>query len=251
MNGDLPNLFALGLEGVLVDLDGVVTRTARVHGEAWRQLFDAYLQERATREGDAFEPFDLSGDYIAYVDGRERFDGVRAFLESRGIHLPYGEPSDPPDLETVCGLGNRKNELFNTVLREQGVEVFDTTVTLLHALRAAGLRTGCVSSSRNCKPVLEAAGLLDLFEAVVDGVYAAEHDIPGKPSPEPFLRCAALLGVTPDKTVVVEDAVSGVQSARAGDFKLVIGVDRGAGREALLAGGAHVVVGDLGEFAIP
>ena len=248
---DLPNLFDIGLEAFIVDLDGVVTRTARVHAKAWKQLFDEYLAGRAEHKGGEFREFALPDDYIAYVDGRSRYDGVKAFLDSRGIDLPYGAPTDAPDVETVCGLGNRKNALFDRVVREDGVEVFDTTVKLLRALRAAGVRTACVSSSKNCKPILEIAGLMDLFDVIVDGIYIETHGLPGKPNPDPYVRGAELLEVDPKSAAVVEDAVSGVQSGSAGGFNLVIGVDRGAGREALLSNGADIVIGDLGEFKLP
>ena len=246
----LPNLFGLGLQAFIVDLDGVVTRTATEHAKAWKQLFDDYLKQVADRTGDPFVPFDLETDYVTYVDGKPRYDGVRAFLLSRGIDLPFGSVDDAPDRETVCGLGNKKNDLFNEVVRTQGVEVFETTVSLIRAMKAVGVKTAVVSSSKNCRMVLESAGLMDLFEVMVDGVYAAENHLPGKPAPDTYVRAADLLEVPVSAAAIVEDAVVGVQSGRAGDFRYVIGVDRGVGRQALLDGGADVVVTDLGEFDI-
>jgi len=246
----LPNLFGLGLQAFIVDLDGVVTRTATEHAKAWKQLFDDYLKQVADRTGDPFVPFDLETDYVTYVDGKPRYDGVRSFLLSRGIDLPFGSADDPPDRETVCGLGNKKNDLFNEVVRTQGVEVFETTVSLIRAMKAVGVKTAVVSSSKNCRMVLESAGLMDLFEVMVDGVYAAENHLPGKPAGDTYVRAADLLEVPVSAAAIVEDAVVGVQAGRAGDFRYVIGVDRGVGRQALLDGGADVVVTDLGEFDI-
>jgi len=248
MGEALPDPF--GLKAWLFDLDGVVTRTARVHARAWKRLFDEFL---AGRQGDPeqLDPFRLPEDYIAHVDGKPRYEGVQSFLLARGIDLPWGDPGDSPDAPTVCGLGNRKNQYFNEVMDEDGVEVFDGTVALIEALRARGIKTACVSSSKNCVPVLERAGLLALFDAIFDGRDLEREQLPGKPRPDAFLRGAKLLGVAPAEAVVVEDAVSGVEAGRAGNFELVIGVDRGAGRDALLAAGADVVVGDLAEFAAP
>ena len=248
MSSDLPNLFALDLEAFIVDLDGVVTRTAGVHARAWKQLFDDYLKQRADKENAPFVAFDIESDYTGYVDGKPRYDGVRSFLLSRGIDLPWGATDDPPDAETVCGLGNRKNALFVDVMHTDGAEVFDTSVELIRAMKDRGIHTAVVSSSKNCQLVLETAGLMDLFEVMIDGIYAETNGIPGKPNPDTFLRGAQLLGVDPAKSALVEDAIVGVQAGRAGGFKLVIGVDRGAGRQALLDGGADVVVSDLGEF---
>jgi alpha,alpha-trehalase len=251
MSQALPKLTEIGIDAFIVDLDGVVTDTASVHAEAWKKLFDGYLKERAEREGKPFEPFDKESDYTQYVDGKPRYDGVQSFLESRGItDLPWGDPGDPPDKETICGLGNRKNAVFNEVIHSEGAEVFDSTIRLIKALRERGMKTAVVSSSKNCRLVLESVGMLDLFDVMVDGVYSAEHELPGKPAPDTYVRAAELLNVPPERAAVVEDAISGVQSGRAGNFKLVIGMDRGAGHEALLEAGADVVVNDLGEFDI-
>jgi trehalose 6-phosphate phosphatase len=245
----LPDLFGSGLRAALFDLDGVVTATAEVHARAWQQLFDEFL---AGQEGHAerLGPFRLPGDYIDYIDGKPRYDGVRSFLSSRGINLPWGDPADSPDAPTVCGLGNRKNRYFHRALEEQGVKVFEGSVALIRALRAHGIKTACVSSSKNCLPVLERAGLIDLFDVIFDGRDLEREGLPGKPHPDAFVRAAARLAVAPKEAVVVEDAVSGIEAGRAGGFKLVIGIDRGAGRKALTAAGADVVVGDLAELAV-
>lgn len=230
-------------DAVIFDLDGVVTRTATVHARAWKRVFDEYLERRA--EGVPFEPFAIETDYPRYVDGKPRYDGVRSFLASRGITLPEGDPSDGPDQETVCGLGNRKNLLYNELLDAGGVEVFEDAVEQIRKWRVLGLRTAIVSSSKNCAAVLRAAGLSDLFDVRVDGVAADELRLPGKPAPDFFLKAAELLGVEPARAVVFEDAVAGVQAGRAGGFGWVVGVDRVGAKEALLASGADIVVGDL------
>ena len=234
-------------DAVIFDLDGVITRTAAVHARAWKQVFDEYLQQRATLTGDPFQPFDIDEDYARYVDGKPRYDGVRSFLASRSIELPDGDPGDGPRVETVCGLGNRKNELYNSMLDQGGVEVFDDAVVQLHRWRDLGLKTAIVSSSKNCAPVLEAVGLSDFFEVRVDGVETARLGLQGKPAPDMFLEAAERLGVDPERAVVFEDAVSGVQAGRAGGFGWVIGVDRVGAREALLENGADTVVTDLRE----
>ena len=243
----LPDLLTSGLEAILFDLDGVITDTAALHAAAWQRLFDDFFETYAGEAQDR-SPFRLPEDYVAYVDGKPRYQGVRSFLRSRGIELPWGHPADPPDAATVCGLGNRKNRLFSALLDERGVEVFESTIRLIRALRARGVKTACVSSSRNCRPVLERAGLVELFDAIYDGTDLAREGVPGKPDPSMFLRAAQLLAVAPGQAAVVEDAVSGVAAGRAGGFALVIGIDRGSGREALLRAGADVVVEDLAEL---
>lgn len=237
-------------DAVLFDLDGVITATAKLHAASWQTMFDGYLKERAAASGDEFQPFDVVEDYKRYVDGKLRSEGVRSFLESRGIELPWGDPSDPPETETICGLGNRKNRLVTAAIAAGGVEVYDTSVALAKELLHTGFRTAVVSASRNCLPVLEAAGIAGLFEARVDGVVSGEEGLPGKPAPETFLRAAEMLAAAPARTVVIEDAISGVQAGRAGAFGLVIGVDRKDDAAALLESGAHVVVKDLGELAV-
>jgi alpha,alpha-trehalase len=233
-------------DAVLFDLDGVLTATAKLHATCWKKMFDEYLLQRATTSGEAFQPFKIATDYKRYVDGKLRYDGVRAFLESRGIDLPWGNPEDPPDRVTVCGLGNRKNELVQGFLASGAVKVFESSVALVRQLRDAGIKTAVVSASKNCRAILEAGGIADLFDARVDGVVAAQLQLAGKPAPDTFLEGARQLGVEPERAVVVEDAVSGVQAGRAGGFGLVIGVDRKGDPEALRNNGADVVVTDLG-----
>jgi alpha,alpha-trehalase len=235
-------------DAVLFDLDGVLTATARLHAICWKQTFDEYLEQRAAATGEPCEPFEIATDYKRHVDGKLRYDGVDAFLRSRGIELAWGDPDDPPDRETVCGLGNRKNELVGELLETEGVEVFDESIAWLRELRRDGYATAVVSASKNCARVLDAAGIAGLFDARVDGVVAADLALPGKPAPDTFLEGARQLGVAPERAVVVEDAVSGVQAGRAGGFGLVIGIDRTGDPEALREGGADVVVGDLGEL---
>jgi trehalose 6-phosphate phosphatase len=237
------------LEAVVFDTDGVLTDTASVHAAAWKRLFDEYLQLRATRDGEPFRPF-TEADYLRSVDGRPRYDGVAGFLASRGIELPWGDPDDPPDRETVCGLGNAKDRYFVAHLREHGAEPFPTSVAFVRGLRERGLRTAVVSASRNMVAVLESAGLRELFDAEVDGVEAARLGLPGKPDPALFLEAARRLGVTPDRAAVVEDALAGVEAGRRGRFAVVVGVDRGGQAAALAERGADVVVADLGELAL-
>ena len=264
-----------GYDAVIFDLDGVVTQTAAVHAAAWKRLFDEYLQEpRRAREdaassgaaeaapsgagarrrpgtaADPLRPFDLDADYARYVDGKPRYDGVRDFLASRDIELPLGDPSDPPERETVCGLGNRKNAFFNAEVREHGVETFPSTIEVIRQLHAAGIRTGLMSSSKNTAMVLDVTGTTDLFEVRVDGVVAAEVGLPGKPDPAMYLEAARRMGVDAARSVVVEDALSGVEAGHRGGFGLVIGVDRLGQAEALRAAGADVVVDDLAEVSV-
>src|SRR3954449_12722217 len=237
-----------GVNTCLFDLDGVLTQTAKVHAAAWKQMFDEYLEQRAERTGEEFVPFDARKDYDAYVDGKPRYEGVQSFLESRGIDLPRGEPGDPPDAETVDGLGNRKNQIVLKLIHEQGVEPYEGSVRYLHAARDAGLRRAVVSSSHNCHDVLVAAGIEDLLEVRIDGVVAEERHLRGKPAPDTFLEAARVLGVAPANAAVFEDALAGVQAGRDGGFGWVVGVDRAGQRDALLAHGAWVVVDDLAEL---
>jgi beta-phosphoglucomutase family hydrolase len=232
----------------LFDLDGVLTRTATVHAAAWKETFDAYLRARTERTGEVFRPFDAVADYVTYVDGKTRADGVRSFLVSRGITLPDGAPGDPPSAETVHGLANRKNELLLERIREQGVEAYDGSVRYVKACRAAALRTAVVSSSANTRDVLTSAGIADLFDAVVDGNVVAGRGLRGKPAPDSFLAAAEDLGVTPAEAAVFEDAVAGVEAGRAGGFAYVVGVDRVGQAGALRAHGADLVVTDLAEL---
>ena len=236
-----------GVRALLFDLDGVITRTSVVHAAAWKEMFDAYLSEVAARTGQQFRPFD-DEDYAMYVDGKPRPEGTRSFLASRGITLPAGEPDDPPAAETVHGLGNRKNELVHALIRSQGVEVYEGSVRYLTAARAAGLRTAVVSSSANTEDVLRVTGLADLFEVRVDAGVARARQLPGKPAPDTFLAGAADLGVPAAESVVFEDAVAGVEAGRAGNFALVVGVDRLGQAERLRERGADIVVNDLSEL---
>jgi len=233
-------------DAALFDLDGVLTPTAEVHMRAWDVMFNAYLRDR----GDGQAPY-TDADYFASVDGKPRYDGVRTFLASRGITLPEGTPEDGPEQETVCGLGNRKNAAFGEVLRDEGVTPYPASVALLDRLAGLGVAVAVVSSSRNAPAVLEAAGLADRFEVVVDGQVAAARGLPGKPAPDTFLYAAEQLGVPRERAVVLEDALSGVQAGRAGSFGLVVGVDRGAGAQELLDGGADLVVAELDELVRP
>ena len=235
-------------DAVLLDLDGVVTDTANLHAACWKRMFDMYLQDRATREGEVFRPFDIATDYRLYVDGKPRFDGVRDFLASRGIRLPEGGPTDPPRAETVGGLGNRKNDLVNEIIEDVGVAAYDGSIRLLRQLRDRGFGIAVVTSSQNCTAVLEAAKLDAFFEVRVDGnVIHAQH-LRGKPAPDTFLMAARLLGVQPKRAVVIEDAISGVQAGREGHFGLVVGVARKGNADELRRNGAHLVVNDLGEL---
>jgi beta-phosphoglucomutase family hydrolase len=237
-----------GIRACLFDLDGVLTQTARVHAQAWKEMFDAFLRQRSERSGEPFVPFDAIADYNAYVDGKPRYDGVRSFLASRGIELPEGDPGDAPSAETVCGLGNRKNELVLALLRRDGVEVYDGSVLYVRAVRDAGLHRAVVSASANTREVLKAAEIEDLFEVRIDGIVAAERHLRGKPAPDPFLAAAAELKVPAGEAAVFEDALAGVEAGRAGNFGYVVGVDRVGQREALLEHGADIVVDDLAEL---
>jgi beta-phosphoglucomutase family hydrolase len=230
-------------DAALFDLDGVLTPTAEVHMQAWRQLFTDFLTKRGINQ-----PY-LDSDYFDYIDGKPRYDGVRALLASRGIQLAEGDPGDSPDLETVCGLGNRKNEFFAAVLREKGVQPYAGSVQLLDHLAERGTKVAVVTSSRNATAVLEAADLGPRFDVVVDGNVAAEKGLRGKPSPDTFVAAADELGVPVQRAVVFEDALSGVEAGHAGGFGLVVGVDRGVGAQRLTESGADVVVDDLGELA--
>ncbi|OBG95763.1 hypothetical protein A5697_23570 [Mycobacterium sp. E3251] len=232
----------------LFDLDGVLTDTASVHTKAWKAMFDDYLSERAKRTGEEFVPFDAADDYRKYVDGKKREDGVRSFLQSRGIELPDGSPDDAGDAETVYGLGNRKNDMFQRVLREDGVEVFEGSRRYLEAVSAAGLAIAVVSSSANTRDVLEITGLDQFIQKRVDGVTLRDEHIAGKPAPDSYLRGAELLGVEAGAAAVFEDAISGVQAGHAGNFGYVVGVDRVGQADDLRRNGADVVVTDLAEL---
>jgi trehalose-phosphatase len=237
------------IDAVVFDMDGVVTDTASVHARAWARMFDRFLRRRADATGGSFSPF-TDDDYRRYIDGRPRYDGVRSFLASRGVTLVEGEASDAPDEETVCGLGNRKDQDFLDHLRREGVEAFPTTVSLLERLRRAGVRTAVISASRNLDEVLAAGGVGDLFEVRMGGAEAERLGLAGKPDPAVFLEAARRLGVEPGRAAVVEDALAGVEAGRRGGFALVVGVDRTGHRAELQAAGADVVVEDLAEVAV-
>jgi HAD superfamily hydrolase (TIGR01509 family) len=226
----------------------VLTETAKVHAAAWKEMFDQFLRARASKAGEQFVPFDQKDDYDAYVDGKPRYDGVRSFLASRRIELPEGKPDDPPSAETVCGLGNRKNEIVLRMIHEEGVEAYPGSRRYLEAARDAGLRRAVVSSSTNCRDVLEAAGIEDLLEARIDGVVAEREHLKGKPAPDTYLAGARALDVTPDAAAVFEDALAGVEAGRGGGFACVVGVDRVGQAKALREHGATMVVRDLEEL---
>ena len=232
----------------LFDLDGVLTDTASVHTKAWKVMFDDFLRQRAEQTGKPFVPFDPVDDYLKYVDGKKREDGVRSFLASRGIQLPEGDPDDPAGADTVYGLGARKNDAFQKTLHNDGVTVFDGSRRYLEQVTAAGLATAVVSSSANTREVLEITGLERFIQQRVDGVTLREEHIAGKPAPDSFLRAAELLGVEAAAAAVFEDALSGVEAGHAGHFGYVVGVDRVGQAEALRQHGADVVVTDLGDL---
>lgn len=236
------------IHACLFDLDGVLTDTASVHTKAWKAMFDAYLERRAQRAHTAFVPFDPVDDYRTYIDGKKRQDGVRSFLASRTIDLPDGDLSDPPTAETVNGLGNRKNALFQQILQKQGVKVFDGSRRYLEAVHAAGIPVAVVSSSANTRQILEITGLDRFVQQRVDGVTIREENLRGKPAPDSFLRGAQLLEVEPAHAAVFEDALAGVAAGRAGDFGFVVGVDRLGQADGLRHNGADVVVTDLAQL---
>ncbi|WP_296139975.1 HAD family phosphatase [uncultured Tessaracoccus sp.] len=227
-------------EAALFDLDGVITPTAEIHMRAWSEMFNAFLDDDQPRYTD--------DDYFRHVDGKPRYDGVRDFLASRGIELPWGSPEDDPGARTVCGLGNAKNEQFNVIIARDGVQAYPGSVRLVEHLVALGTKLAVVSSSKNAPAVLRAAGLDQHFPVIVDGNLAAREQLAGKPAPDTFQRAAELLGAAEDRSVVLEDAISGVAAGAAGDFALVVGVNRGVGADALREAGADVVVEDLGEL---
>ena len=235
-------------DAVIFDLDGVITKTALVHAAAWKKMFDEYLRTREERFGETFREFTHAGDYLPYVDGKPRYKGVASFLESREINIPFGDPADPAGKETVCGLGNRKNEAFNIVLARDGVEVYPSTVKLIDDLIEAGVLLGVASSSKNCMPVLETVGLLNKFGARVDGEVSAELGLHGKPEPDIFTTACDILNVSYKDAIVVEDAVSGVQAGAKGGFGLTLGIAREDNMEELAENGADYVVEDLVEI---
>lgn len=242
----MPTVAPDKFDAVLFDLDGVITGTAKIHASAWKQAFDEFLKKHAGDE--PFKPFDKQLDYEDYVDGKSRYDGAQSFLESRHIDVARGDPSDLPDKETVCGIANRKNKLFEIALKKESVEVFDGTVQWIRHLRQAGLKIAVVSSSSHCEAILQNAGISNLFDARIDGEIAEELNLKGKPEPDTYLKAAEMLGVKARRAVVVEDALAGVEAGRNGEFGLVIGVDRKHDADALKQHGADIVVNDLKEM---
>jgi beta-phosphoglucomutase family hydrolase len=232
----------LSAAGVLFDLDGVLTPTADLHMHAWREMFTALFAAHGVT------PPYTDDDYFRFLDGRKRYDGVAAVLQSRGLDLPWGDPADPPEAETVCGVGNRKNAVFFAILEREGMTAYPGSLAVLDRLEAERVPMAVVSSSKNARAVLDAAGLTARFPVIVDGVVAEEDALASKPAPDMFLDAAERLAVDPARTVVVEDALSGVEAGAAGRFGLVVGVDRGAGADALRGAGADVVVTDLAEL---
>jgi beta-phosphoglucomutase family hydrolase len=240
----------LNFDAVIFDMDGVITKTAVVHSMAWKNMFDEYLHFREKEYNEPFKEFSHADDYLPYVDGRPRYQGVDRFLKSRGIDIPFGEANDEPGKETACGLGNRKNEFFNKVLEEDGVGVYDSTISLIKELLSKGIKVGVATSSKNCVLILDKAGISNLFETRVDGVVSVELGLKGKPEPDIFTTAADNLGVKYERAVVVEDAVSGVQAGAKGNFGLVIGVAREDNAHELKSNGADIVVEDLSEINI-
>ncbi len=235
-------------KAMILDLDGVVTQTSRVHARAWKEMFDEYLEKRDKEEGESVQSYNPDVDYDKYISGKPRYEGVKSFLESRDIELPYGDPSDKPDQETICGLGNKKNRIFLNLLKKNGVDAYEGAVEHIKLWREKGLKIAVVSSSRNCAQVLEAAGITDLFDVRVDGVTAREEKLKGKPQPDLFLDAARKLGVEPEHAVVYEDAVAGVQAGHAGKFGLVIGIARTGNDDDLRENGADIVIHNFDEL---
>lgn len=236
------------IRACLFDMDGVLTKTATVHAAAWKEMFDAYLRQHAEASGTEFVPFEIAKDYVAYVDGKLRQDGVRSFLESRGITLPEGTPEDSEDQDTIWGLGTRKNNRVQELIRTRGVDIFPDSLTFLRAVRANGLKTAVVSASRNTPDVLSVTNLTDQFSYVMHGGIAGEQGLPGKPEPDTFVAAARALGEEPETCAVLEDAIVGVQAGKAGEFGYVIGVDRVDHGDELRENGADIVVTNLEEL---
>ncbi len=234
-------------DAVVFDLDGVITKTAVVHTKSWKKVFDAYLHEKADKENETFREF-TRDDYLNYVDGKPRYQGVDSFLKSRNIDLPWGTPDDDPSKETVCGLGNRKNKAFLETLENEGAEVYPSTKKILLELKEAGVKLGVASSSKNCKAVLEAVDLLSLFEARVDGVVSAELNLTGKPAPDIFTKACEMLNAEPSQSIVVEDAISGVQAGANGNFGLTLGIARNGNTTELEQNGANYAITDFEEI---
>lgn len=238
------------IKAAIIDLDGVLTKTAAQHSKAWKMTFDEYNSRRKESGKETFAPYNLEVDYPKYIDGIPRYDGVSQFLKSRGIDLPFGSPQDEVTAETICGIGNQKNEIYLKLIAEEGVEVYKENVEQIRSWKNNGIKTAVISSSKNCKNILETAGLEDLFEIRVDGIISEERNIPGKPEPDIFLEAAKELGVKPQEALIVEDAQAGVEAGKKGNFRLVVGIKNASNQEELLQKGADVVVGNLQELKI-
>jgi beta-phosphoglucomutase family hydrolase len=237
------------MSAVVFDMDGVITDTAGAHAESWAAMFNEYLATRADEDGESYRQF-TEADYLRYVDGKPRYEGVRSFLESRGIDLPEGTPDDDPSAETVCGLGNRKNVRFLEGLQRAGADAYPSTIRVVEELHDRGIKVALITSSRNADEILSSSGVADLFSIKVDGNDSAELGLAGKPEPDIFLEAVRRLGVDPERAAVVEDARAGVEAGRRGGFGLVVGVDRVGQAEKLAASGADIVVSDLEEFLV-
>ena len=235
----------LPFKAVIFDLDGVITKTALVHAASWKDMFDEYLKLRQQRSQEPFQEFSHEKDYLPYVDGKPRYKGVQSFLQSRGIDIPFGDPSDDPDKETCCGLGNKKNIKFRKILERDGAQIYDSTVYWIKELKTCGIHVGVASSSKNCQLILKQTGLEPLFETRVDGIVSAELGLHGKPEADIFLTAAKNMGCVPAESIVVEDAVSGVQAGRNGRFGLTIGIAREGNEKELKENGADVVITDF------
>lgn len=236
-------------DAVILDLDGVITSTATTHARAWKMMFDSYLIERSERTGEQFYPMDIHQDYLQYIDGRSRYDGADAFLKSRNIHIGFGSPDDPPGNETVCGLANQKNNLYHLLLDKEGVTVFKDTVSRILEWRQQGIYTGVISASKNCREVLKAAELLNLFDIIIDGNVAEKFDIKGKPAPDMFLFALYRLEIPPSRAAMVEDAIAGIKAGKAGKFKCAIGIARQGNKDDLYNAGADIVVSSMDEIS--
>jgi trehalose 6-phosphate phosphatase len=235
------------LDAIVFDMDGVVTETAMIHARSWKRVFDDFLRTRSEVAGEPFRPFELT-DYLQFVDGKPRYDGAASFLASRDIFLPQGNPTDPPGYDSISSIGNLKDHEFQRQVAKDGIRPYASTLEFIRNVRARGLKTALITSSRHGRAVLKLAGITDLFDAIVDGVDADRHRLAGKPDPGIYLAAASLLSVPPGRTAVVEDALAGVEAGRNGHFALVVGVDRGAGEAELLEHGADLVVSDMSEF---
>lgn len=236
------------IKAAIFDLDGVITETASLHARAWKQMFDAYNEERRKKKESTYKEFSIAEDYTVYIDGKPRYKGVQSFLDSRRIEIPYGDPDDEPGKETICGLGNQKNELFHNIIDKEGVHIIEKNVQKLKEWRSKGLKTAIISSSKNCKKILEAAGAEHLFDVRIDGVISRERNLKGKPDPDIFLEAARELNVRPEESIVIEDALAGVEAGSKGNFKIVIGINNNNQRGQMLKKGADVVVQNLEEY---